>query len=93
MVEGRARDLVRAVQQRRRELDLDVTDRIALAVSGDAAVLDAARAHRAWIQEQVLAVDISVSADRDGEGGWHEAELADGSHGAIRIARTGAVTG
>jgi isoleucyl-tRNA synthetase len=93
VVEGRARDLVRAVQQRRRELDLAVTDRIALAVSGDGAVLDAARAHRAWIQEQVLAVDISVSADRDGEGGWQEAELADGSHGAIRVAPTGAVTG
>jgi isoleucyl-tRNA synthetase len=92
VVEGRARDLVRAVQQRRRELDLDVTDRIALAVSGDGAVLDAARAHQAWIQEQVLAVDMSVSPDRNGAG-WHDAELADGTHAAIRITRKGVVAG
>jgi isoleucyl-tRNA synthetase len=96
VVEGRARDLVRAVQQRRRDLDLDVTDRIVLGVSGDGAVLDAVRAHEAWIKEQVLAVDLSVSAERgtDEPGGeWHDAELADGSHAAVRITRAGIAAG
>ena len=37
--EGLARDLVRAVQQARREADLDVSDRISLPIAGSDAVL------------------------------------------------------
>ncbi len=43
--EGPARDLVRAVQQARRDAGLDVADRIALTVTGPDDVLGAARTH------------------------------------------------
>ena len=42
--EGLARDLVRAVQQARRDADLDVSDRIALTIAGSDAV-QSARPH------------------------------------------------
>ena len=47
--EGLARDLVRTVQQARRDAGLDVSDRIALTVTGPADVLDAARTHEALV--------------------------------------------
>jgi isoleucyl-tRNA synthetase len=56
--EGLARDVVRHVQQARRDADLVVTDRIKLTVDGDEAVLDAIRIHEAHVAGQVLAADI-----------------------------------
>ena len=44
--EGLANDLVRAVQQARRDAGLHVSDRISLTVTGDEAVFDATVAHR-----------------------------------------------
>ena len=71
--EGLARDLVRAVQQARRNADLDVSDRIALTISGSAAVQDAAREHEALIAGETLAtsfivVDRAGAADRRRDG-------------------------
>ncbi|WP_042726362.1 DUF5915 domain-containing protein, partial [Curtobacterium sp. B8] len=58
--EGLARDVVRAVQQARRDADLDVSDRIVLTlgVSDDAA--DAVRAHRDLIAGETLATAVEV---------------------------------
>ena len=73
--EGRARDLVREVQQRRRQLGLDVTDRIRLEVAGGRAVMATVDAHRGWIAEQVLAVEVTAVRH------WHR-----GSAGGRRLA-------
>ena len=54
--EGRARDLVRLVQQARRDADLAVTDRIALTIAADDDWVDAARAHDDLIAGETLAV-------------------------------------
>jgi hypothetical protein len=43
----------------RKEAGLAVSDRIRLWVAGDAAVLDAAREHREWIADEVLATEIT----------------------------------
>ncbi len=66
--EGTARDVVRVVQQARREAGLAVSDRVALTLTGPAAVLDAARMHEAFVAGEVLATSVSY-ADGDGAGG------------------------
>ena len=58
-VEGTARDVVRIVQQARRDADLDVSDRITLVVDGPAAVLDAIAAHEAFVAGEVLATTLT----------------------------------
>ena len=57
--EGAARDLVRTVQQARRDAGLDVSDRIALRVSGPADVLAAARTHESLLASETLAESVS----------------------------------
>lgn len=58
--EGLARDVVRQVQQARRNADLVVTDRINLQLGGDEAVLEAVRVHRDYVAGQVLATELSL---------------------------------
>ena len=57
--EGVARDLVRSVQQARREAGLDVSDRIALTVSGPDDVLAAARTHEQLVAGETLATSVA----------------------------------
>ncbi len=57
--EGLARDVVRHVQQARRDVDLVVTDRIHLVVDGDETVVDAVRTHESHLAGQVLALDVA----------------------------------
>ncbi|MGC4109506.1 MAG: class I tRNA ligase family protein [Nocardioides sp.] len=59
--EGVARDLVRTVQQARREAGLDVADRIGLTIAADAATADAARTHADLIRRETLAVSLDVN--------------------------------
>ena len=59
--EGVARDLVRAVQQARRDAGLDVSDRIALTVVAAASVADAARTHAELISRETLATSFDVT--------------------------------
>jgi isoleucyl-tRNA synthetase len=58
--EGVARDLVRAVQQARRDAGLDVSDRITLSIAADAATADAARTHAELIRRETLATSYDV---------------------------------
>jgi isoleucyl-tRNA synthetase len=57
--EGLARDVVRVVQQARREAGLNVSDRIALVVDAPQAVTDAVRAHEEFVAGEVLAETVS----------------------------------
>ena len=60
--EGLARDLVRAVQQARRDAGLDVSDRISLTIAGSDEVQAAARAHESLITSETLATAYEVLA-------------------------------
>ena len=59
--EGTARDVVRAVQQARRDAGLDVSDRIALTLDAPAPVLDAVRTHEAFVAGEVLATSVAYA--------------------------------
>ena len=59
--EGTARDVVRVVQQARRDAGLDVSDRIELALDGPSAVLDAVRAHEEFVAGEVLGVSVAYT--------------------------------
>jgi isoleucyl-tRNA synthetase len=54
--EGLARDVIRAVQQARRDAGLDVSDRISLTVSGGDEVWAATVAHEKLIMAETLSV-------------------------------------
>jgi len=58
--EGTARDVIRVVQQARKDADLDVSDRIRLAVGADGPVADAVRAHARIIAGETLATELTV---------------------------------
>jgi isoleucyl-tRNA synthetase len=60
--EGRARDVIRLVQQARRDADLAVTDRIEVSIMADAVWIDAVRAHEDLIAAETLVVAVTVDA-------------------------------
>ncbi|GAA1446254.1 isoleucine--tRNA ligase [Mycobacterium cookii] len=59
--EGTARDLVRAVQQARKDAGLQVSDRISLTLAGPEETLAAARTHEALIAEETLAASVAYA--------------------------------
>jgi isoleucyl-tRNA synthetase len=61
--EGLARDVIRAVQQARKDAGLDVGDRIALTLTGDETVAAAIEAHRDLIAGETLATTLEVPVD------------------------------
>lgn len=64
--EGTARDIVRMVQQARREAGLHVSDQIVLAISASDSVRDALSKHQGYIAEQTLAQAVSFGATEHG---------------------------
>jgi isoleucyl-tRNA synthetase len=79
--EGLAREVVRAVQNARKEAGLDVTDRIELGLGGDEELVSAAREHEAYVAGETLATAISY----DGSGG--EPAKIEGRELRIDVAR------
>jgi isoleucyl-tRNA synthetase len=61
--EGAARDLIRQIQQARRDAGLDVSDRIALSVSGPDAVVAAFETHRDLVMTETLATSAVAAVD------------------------------
>ncbi len=63
---GRAREIVHAVQQCRKDTGLEITDRITLVLGGDEELLEAARQHEAYVAGETLATSVDHSP-RGGE--------------------------
>ncbi|WP_034272816.1 isoleucine--tRNA ligase [Haloechinothrix halophila] len=83
--EGIARDLVRVVQQARRDAGLDVSDRITLTVDAPEDVVAAAKAHEEFLASETLAHAVSYGAveDSDAFGGT----VGDGVKTRVRVAK------
>ncbi|MDX2184454.1 MAG: isoleucine--tRNA ligase [Gemmatimonadaceae bacterium] len=86
--EGYARELLSRVQRLRKESGLALSDRIRLAVQGDAPLADAARTHGGWIAAETLAVDYLVGELPTGPDVFTAQVELDGVTGAIAITRT-----
>jgi isoleucyl-tRNA synthetase len=59
--EALAREVVHAIQNARKEAGLNVEDRIDLTLWGDDALLDAVRAHEAYVTGETLATSLEMS--------------------------------
>jgi len=62
-VEGRARDLIRLVQQARRDADLHISERIVLSVTASSPWVEALATHRKLVSSEVLATSIDSTVD------------------------------
>ncbi|MEV6489065.1 isoleucine--tRNA ligase [Actinoplanes sp. NPDC051633] len=82
--EGVARDLIRVVQQARREKDLDVSDRIDLTLSASEAVRAAVDTHRDFVSAETLATSLSFGDVAGGFGG----EVGDGEAVTVLVAKS-----
>jgi len=58
--EGLARDIIRAIQQNRKDAGLDVSDHIRIGVNGDDKILQVVRNYQGYIKEQTLGDEILV---------------------------------
>ncbi len=88
--EGLARDVVRAVQQARRDAGLDISDRIRLTVSADEAVWSAVVAHQALVMSETLAVQFGSSGNLEtlpAGDGVVEATAGDGLAVRVKVER------
>jgi isoleucyl-tRNA synthetase len=65
--EGLAREVVRAVQEARKEAGLEVSDRISLELDGDDELIEAAREHESYIAGETLATSVDYGPDGAGE--------------------------
>ncbi len=85
--EGRAREIVHAVQNARRNAGLAVEDRIELRLAGDPALLEAARAHREHLVGETLALALHFGEDLEDRAEHRERAEIDGLALAISLRR------
>lgn len=85
--EGLARDVVRVVQQARRAADLDVSDRIGVALSASPEVAAAVEAYHDFVATEVLADLITVNATTGELPGAFTGEVGEGEPVAVTVQR------
>ncbi len=75
-LEGRARDVVRLVQEARKQADFHVSDRIRVSLQADETTVSALAQHEAYVMEHTLAEDLEVGAPPKGAY-VHEGEVGE----------------
>ncbi|MEV6627978.1 isoleucine--tRNA ligase [Amycolatopsis sp. NPDC051106] len=81
--EGLVRDLVRVVQQARRDAGLDVADRIALTADAPSEVVEAARTHEEFLASETLATSVTHGPVAEGFAGT----VGDGTKVTVSVAK------
>jgi len=61
--EGMAREVAHRLQAMRKAAGYQISDRIRVAVSGDAAALEPLHLHRSWLADEVLATELTIAPD------------------------------
>jgi isoleucyl-tRNA synthetase len=84
--EGKAREIVHAIQAARKNAGLDISDRIALTLGGESALLDAAREHESYIARETLATTVSYDGAA-ADGAEADGVAIDGEPLSIAVAR------
>ncbi len=87
IVEGIARELVRAVQDARKSAELEIADRIVLGITGSARVCEALQQHRDYIMAETLALDLVAESDRELEHGFRVTRMLGEDHWKIALIR------
>ncbi|HWS39601.1 MAG TPA: isoleucine--tRNA ligase [Actinoplanes sp.] len=82
--EGLARDVIRVVQQARRDADLDVSDRITLVLSAPATVRAAVEAYRDFVAGETLATTVEFVDPETGSTGF-TGEVGDGEQVTVTV--------
>jgi isoleucyl-tRNA synthetase len=82
--EGLAREMIRTVQEARKQAGLDVAERIVLGISGSAAVDNALAQYRDYLMAETLAVDWSTDQPSPL---WQEERRLDEDRWSIEISR------
>ena len=88
---GLARDVVRVVQQARRDAGLDVSDRIRLTVAAEGAVAGALTEHQGLLMSETLAVQVGVEGELEAlpvADGVSEATVGDGLKVRVRVEKS-----
>jgi isoleucyl-tRNA synthetase len=83
--EGIARELIRTVQEARKQAGLEVSDRIILGVSGSAGVEDSLAEYRDYLMSETLAIDWSIG---QGDALFKETRSLDDHEWTIEISRS-----
>ena len=82
--EGLARDVIRVVQQARREAGLDVSDRVAVTIEASPAITAATQAHRDFVAAETLATSLEFGP---AGGVAFTGEAGDGETVRVAVAR------
>ena len=72
LAEGQAREIVRLIQDARKQAGFDVSDRIRVRYAASDCVSAATEQHAAYIRRETLATRLERGIDNDA--GWHRAE-------------------
>jgi isoleucyl-tRNA synthetase len=86
-LEGLARELISRVQRMRKEAGLAVSDRIRIAIAGDAEIKAAVSTHRDWIAAEVLATELLAQPGSFQDSTFSQVADLDGTEAVISLTR------
>jgi isoleucyl-tRNA synthetase len=88
ILEGLSREVMRKIQQARKNADLKLDARIELSLFIDGKLLEAVQTHEKTLKEETLTVSLTYAASADAVKGTHTEIVTDVEEGKIAIGLT-----